>query len=86
MTTRRWIVVVALLGLEFGLIKAVATVSGRPPTELDWVLSAAFVVAVQTLFAAIIVKTKLWSVFTYSGPLTRKTDSRVTKPRSPEPN
>ena len=75
MTTSRWNVAVALLALDFGLIKAVATGTGHMPAVLDWLGSTAFVCGLQVLIAPSIRKPAIWSVLTYKGPVTRRTDS-----------
>ena len=84
MTTRRWIVAVALLGLELGMIKAVATRMGPMLRALDWIASALLVCGSQALIALSLLKSRTWSVLTYRGPLTHYTDLG-RKPHASDP-
>jgi hypothetical protein len=86
MTTRRWIVAVALMGLELALIKAVATRMGPMPMPraLDWIASALLVCGSQALIALSLLKSRTWSVLTYRGPLTHYTDLG-RKPHASDP-
>jgi hypothetical protein len=47
-------VAVAIMGIEFGLITAVATGLGREPTASDWLVSTAVVSELQFLILLLI--------------------------------
>jgi hypothetical protein len=89
MTTRRWMMAVALLGLEFGLINAGASGMGHKPTASDWLMSIGFVCWIEVLIAILAGLVYLWireshivSVWTYNLPVTRNADARKRNPNS----
>ena len=89
MTTRRWMMAVALLGLEFGLINAGASGMGHKPTVSDWLVSMGFVCWIEVLIAILAGLGYLWireshivSVWTYKRPVTRNADTRKRNPKS----
>jgi hypothetical protein len=72
-------VAVAVVGIEFGLITAVANATGQEPTATDWLVSTAIVSGVNFLSLPLFILVHIYikcshiiDVITYKGPLTYK--------------